>query len=133
MERKFALVAIVVAVLFTALLLFGCPSNANSTPNPPPVPAVTGPPSTATGGTAGELAVEIKNFAFSPAEISIVKGSKVTWTNNDAAPHTITSAGNFDSGTLQKGESYSKVFDVAGTYEYNCAIHTSMKGKLVVS
>src|SRR5215210_3443739 len=39
---------------------------------------------------AESLAVEIKDFAFNPAEITVPVGGSVTWTNNDTVPHTAT-------------------------------------------
>jgi hypothetical protein len=35
----------------------------------------------------------IKNFAFSPATLTVKTGSTVTWTNQDAAPHQVASDG----------------------------------------
>ncbi len=34
--------------------------------------------------------VTIKNFAFGPKNIKVKKGTKVTWTNQDAAHHDVT-------------------------------------------
>src|SRR5690242_19027064 len=46
--------------------------------------------------------VEIKDMAFSPATITVKKGTKVTWTNKDSISHTVTGdeSGNMDSDTL---------------------------------
>jgi plastocyanin len=80
-------------------------------------------------------AVEIKNFAFTPATLNIKKGTKVTWTNNDVTAHTITA----DTGTqlassaFASGESFSFVFNEVGTFDYHCSIHPTMKGKVVVT
>jgi len=90
--------------------------------------------------TEGSLAdsatvtVEIKDFAFNPATITIKKGTTVTWTNQDSAPHTVTSeSGNeLDSPTLSKGQSYSHTFNEVGTFSYYCTIHPRMKGNVVV-
>lgn len=35
--------------------------------------------------------IDVSGFAFSPASISIPVGGKVTWTNNDATLHSVTS------------------------------------------
>ncbi len=75
--------------------------------------------------------VMVTGFSFQPGSIMVAKGGSVTWTNQDPVPHTITGA-DFDSGNLDRGKSYSHVFDKAGTYEYHCTIHTSMKGTVVV-
>ncbi len=77
------------------------------------------------------VSVTIQNFAFSPATITVKKGTAVTWTNMDSAPHTATGDG-FDTGVLKKGESGSITFNEAGTFDYTCTIHPSIKGKVIV-
>jgi len=78
-------------------------------------------------------AVEIANFAFAPATLTITVGDTVTWTNQDAVAHTATSTtGVFDSGDLEQGESYSVTFTAPGTYDYLCTPHPSMTGRVVV-
>ncbi len=75
--------------------------------------------------------VEIKNFTFSPASMTIKKGGKVTWTNRDSAKHDVK--GDFwQSELLGKDESFSKIFDTAGTFDYHCAPHPNMTGKIIV-
>jgi len=76
--------------------------------------------------------IKIENFAFNPVFLTIKAGTTVTWTNNDSAPHQIKSD-NFNSSLLNKGEKYQFTFSSAGEYDYSCAIHTSMKGKIIVT
>jgi hypothetical protein len=59
----------------------------------------------------------------------------VTWTNQDTAPHTVTSEGSgpLDSPNLQKGDSWSFTFTTPGTYAYYCAVHPDMKGPVTVT
>ncbi len=76
--------------------------------------------------------VSIKNFAFDPQTITIKTGTTVTWTNDDSVLHTVTSDGNFDSGTLDKDETFSYTFDEEGTFSYICTIHPRMTGKIIV-
>jgi plastocyanin len=80
-----------------------------------------------------DYTIEIKNFAFSPAELKINIGETVQWTNQDSATHTVTSDdGLFNSGNLPNGASYTYTFDTKGNYEYHCSIHPSMAGKIIV-
>lgn len=79
----------------------------------------------------GVLNITIQNFSFNPAELSIKKGSTVTWTNQDTMPHKI-SGSSFQSDALNKGQSFSFTFDTAGTFDYVCSIHPYMKGKIIV-
>jgi plastocyanin len=92
------------------------------------------PTSAAAASTAG-TSVAIQDFAFAPATIKAKVGQKITWTNGDAAPHTVTakSGGDLDSGSLAQGESFSFTPSKAGTIAYFCAIHPSMGGTIEVS
>ena len=86
-----------------------------------------------TRARAATHAVEIADFAFAPATLTITVGDTVTWTNQDAVAHTATSTtGVFDSGDLEQGESYSVTFTAPGTYDYLCTPHPSMTGRVVV-
>jgi plastocyanin len=83
---------------------------------------------------AQDQAVTIQDFSFSPATVQITPGTTVTWTNQGAAPHTVTSDGGvFDSGRLDAGQSFSHTFATAGTFSYHCAIHPQMTATIVVA
>jgi plastocyanin len=75
--------------------------------------------------------VSIKDNAFNPATVQISKDDTVKWTNMDSADHTVKGS-DFDSGIIQKGKSYEHKFTTAGTYDYVCSIHPSMKGTVKV-
>ena len=91
----------------------------------------------ASGGgapAAGAGAVTIKDFAFDPGDLTVAKGTTVTWKNDDSATHRIKSGdGSFDSKDLKNGDSFEHTFDTAGTFDYICGIHPSMKGKITVT
>jgi len=78
--------------------------------------------------------IEISGFSFKPSELTIKTGDIVTWTNQDPFSHTITSdsGSELNSEKFGKGETYSHTFNTAGTYEYHCAPHPVMKGKIIV-
>ena len=84
----------------------------------------------------GSNAVMIKNFAFSPAMLTVKTGSTVTWTNQDTAPHQVASDPGtpvaFSSDSLANGASYQFTFTQPGTYTYYCTIHPTMKGTIIV-
>lgn len=117
------------------------PTNtvATNTPVPiteTPIPTTTTPKtSTSKTPTPSSVTVNIANFAFNPSTLTIKKGTRVTWTNNDTAPHTVTSdSGNLlNSATLALGQSFSITFTSVGTTNYHCAIHPMMKGVVVVT
>ena len=81
-------------------------------------------------------AVTIKGFAFAPAAITVKVGTTVTWTNQDADAHTVTSQDNggpLSSAALNTGQSYSFKFTKPGTYAYLCTIHPFMTATVTVT
>ena len=83
---------------------------------------------------AQEVKVDIKEFMFGPKDLNVAVGTKVTWVNDDEIPHTVAETHKlFRSGALDTGDSYSWVFNTPGEYEYFCALHPQMLGKIVVS
>ena len=81
-------------------------------------------------------AVVIKGFAFAPAALVVKIGTKVTWTNEDADAHTVTSqtvGGPLQSPALATGQAYSYTFTKAGTYAYLCTIHPFMVATVTVT
>ena len=83
---------------------------------------------------AAEVAVDITNFAFGPSTLTVAVGDTVTWTNSDAAPHTVTAEnGAFDSGNLDSGATFRFTFTEPGTYTYRCDYHSEMTATVVVA
>jgi len=77
--------------------------------------------------------VDIADFAFAPATLTVAAGDTVIWTNRDPVVHTATSTtGAFDSGDLAQDQSFSLTFTAAGTFDYLCTPHPSMTGRIVV-
>jgi len=78
------------------------------------------------------------NTCYIPSKISIRQGESVTWLNEDAAFHTVTSGtyenpnGMFDSEHLDPNESFTVKFEESGTFDYFCTLHPWMKGKVIV-
>lgn len=77
--------------------------------------------------------ISIAGFAFDPAVAEVPAGAEVVWHNEDPAEHTVTSlGGSFGSDAIAAGDSFSHRFTKPGVYEYRCAIHPDMKGKVKV-
>lgn len=78
--------------------------------------------------------IEIRNFAFAPATLTVPAGTRVVWTNQDEEPHVITSAGSLfaSSKGLDTSDSYAVTFSKLGTYAYYCSIHPMMVGTIIV-
>ncbi len=79
-----------------------------------------------------EQVVILEGYAFNPQILTVSAGTRVTWTNNDADSHTVTSPGNFESGVLGIGETFSFVFADVGTFDYFCTPHPFMVGTIIV-
>ena len=80
--------------------------------------------------------VDVDEIAFSPGTIRLRPGGKVSWTNRDKVAHTVT-VGNelyssLNSGELEEGERYTRVFDKQRKIGYRCTIHPSMEGTIFV-
>lgn len=150
---------VILLILFSVFLAIGCAgNNTGQTPNSTGAPAAT---SAETPGTANSsetsiaanssetsvnanssetpaisaggktVDVTIQGFAFNPSSITISPGDTVKWTNMDSATHTVT-GDNISSGNLKNGDTYKQTFTKPGTYNYQCSIHPSMKGMIVV-
>jgi plastocyanin len=83
---------------------------------------------------AATVSVNITNYMFMPAKITVHPGDKIIWTNQDSIPHTATSLDGktFDSGAIDPNASWSTVLTTAGKFKYRCAIHPDMQGEVDV-
>jgi amicyanin len=105
----------------------GMPSSSN-------VPAATGSSTTAPAAPVGPNVVNIKDFKFDPATLTVPVGTTVTWTNQDEEPHTVAAKdGSFHSSGLDTRGTYSFTFTTPGTFDYICGIHPFMTGTVVVT
>jgi plastocyanin len=89
------------------------------------------------GAAAGkQVAVEIVDIDFDPKEATVKKGVTVKWTNTGKLPHTVTKeegpGADFDSGTLQPGDTYEETFTTPGEIAYHCTIHSGQNGSITV-
>ncbi len=78
--------------------------------------------------------ISMKSLAFNPVILTVKTGTKVTWTNDDNVPHTVTSTSGstLNSGTISPGQSFSFTFNNEGITTYRCNIHPMMTGTIVV-
>lgn len=84
------------------------------------------------GGSGTVARVSLKGKAFVPAEIVVAQGGAVTFTNDDDTAHEVAGEG-WKSGRLEPGETFSHVFESAGSFAIRCDIHPSMTGTVVVT
>ena len=100
-------------------------------------------------GGAAPMANEVtmRLIAFRPEILTVDAGATVTWKQEDAGAHTVTSGtveqggggvtempdGRFDSGDIATGKTFRFTFDEPGTYPYFCEIHpATMRGEVRV-
>ena len=76
---------------------------------------------------------------YSPNPVQVSVGTTVTWTNDDAQPHTVTSGqnatpdGRFTSEILAPAATFDFTFTEAGKYPYFCVLHPNRVGTVLVS
>lgn len=131
--------------LLCTVLLTGCSPGGASSPTAGP----------AVQPKAGEVVIRMLSEGeprvFEPAAVTVPRGTTVTWQHVSGSGHTTTSdlakvqdrsrvavpagAEAWDSGMLSDGRTFSRTFDVPGTYRYVCVPHEGrgMVGTITVS
>lgn len=81
--------------------------------------------------------ITYKGFDVVQKNITVKKGTTVTWTNEDSAKHDVTpdtETEDFKASELfGKGETYSVTFNTVGKFSYYCSPHPYMKGTIEVT
>jgi plastocyanin len=79
--------------------------------------------------------VEIRDYMFLPATLTVVAGTKVTFVNRDDEAHTVASQdGKFKkSKPLDTDDEFSVTLTTPGDYNYFCTVHPHMTGKITVT
>lgn len=141
------LLIVAIVILFVGGLFFLSQQNATVAPEKdaitaqPSQPAGEQPQTSGSGLIEGDdsgpnmqgIDVTIEDYAFEPVTLTVKKGAKVTWKNDDSVQHTVTATdGSFDSGLLSKDQTFSHTFNEAGTFDYFCKPHPTMKAKIIV-
>jgi plastocyanin len=143
--RKTSLFAIVAFLLIISYTQFSCSKSNSGTPN-------------SGGNSPVTVTISMINMTFSPATVTVAKGTIIQWQNNDPYPHhvksndgdstsfesgdipgtsTTTTGGGYYGGTTTTtvpGGTYLYTANVVGTFPYHCTIHgLMMSGTLVVN
>jgi plastocyanin len=124
--------SIVVGAIVSCAILVACFSERTS-----------GPSNTLEGCNAqlpaeafGSTIVIIRDFAFTPAQVQVRPGTKVTWVNCGAPgedAHTSTAdGGTWTSQLLAPGATFTREFPTAGAFPYHCEPHPQMTGSVTV-
>ena len=108
---------------------------------PAQAPTTAGPPGTPLTILQGSSVQGSPDF--DPDTLTVKKGDKITVTNKDTLPHTVTSgtgptdpnsAKQFDTSIIEPGATadIETTNLTPGDYPFHCAVHPYMTGKLVV-
>jgi plastocyanin len=120
-------------VAATVLMVVGAISGCSHSSSPSPATATPAPASGGSAAAPGGSMVEINNFAFTPATLTVSAGTSVSWKFDDSTDHTVTADDNsFTSAAMGGGKTYMHTFDTKGTLTYHCSIHPFMKGSVEV-
>jgi plastocyanin len=110
------------AALLAAALLAGCAASGAGQDQ-----ATSDPPA------KGVTKVVAEHTRFSPAAIEVPAGTEVTWSFQDGpVPHNVEGDG-WSSGDPQRSGTFRRTFDQPGAYDYACALHPQMTGRVVVT
>jgi plastocyanin len=130
----------VASVIISAGALAGCSTHAET---PKAVPT------TSTSALTGPV-INLSSLMFHPTTITVKAGDTITWRNDEAITHTVTSGrfvgvdkttglrssqepdGTFNAKLAGKGKTFSFTFTKPGTYSYYCDIHQGMNATIKV-
>jgi len=140
MMSAHARLALALAGLVAPALILTAGLDAPAAARPTPVPPAHKAPPVARVAIAG--------YAFRPKTLTVVPGTRVTWTNTDSDSHAVASdshavasdshavasdTGAFmESANLSTGQSFTHTFGKAGVYRYHCGLHAFMTGTVIV-
>lgn len=89
-------------------------------------------------GAAQAADVEIENYAFAPAKLTVKAGTKVVFVNRDQVPHSVVgSLGGQEifrsPEQIDEDETYAVVLAAPGEVAFACGLHSSMRGVITVT
>ena len=99
-----------------------------------------------TGGNVNAAAVNVQDYAFSPATLTVKVGAALTFTNYGAAAHhPVADNGSWDAGQLAPAQSGAYGIGTGmggaatvsladtGSFTFHCTIHPTMTGTITVT
>ena len=131
MKKIIALIILAIIIVGAIVLVATHQSSKSPTTQP-----MTSTSTKTTNSAVATDSITIQSYAFTPANITVKQGTTVTWTNKDQVAHTVTETDGKtgpSSGDINQNQSYSFTFNQAGTFKYDCSIHTYMVGTVTVT
>lgn len=129
--RRMLGAGLVLAAATTLAACGGGAAHGGSSTSPGASGSATAAPST----PSSRAHVTVKNFAFTPATLTVKPGATITITNADSVPHTFTARdGAFNTGDIAPGKTATVTAPTKpGKYPFYCLIHQFMTGTLTVA
>ena len=123
-----------VPVLLMAAVAAGCGGDGSGKADTPGAATPTRTSSAAAGQSL--ISIQVADNSFAPANLTVPKGTKVTWDWAGTNPHSVvgTWAGSAVQSAQQRGSgTFAFTFEAAGTFNYQCGVHgAAMAGKVTV-
>jgi plastocyanin len=123
-------ISALVAIFITSISLENTnkPTNSSNPTNPNPTNGII----TSINIPLGSSNPNAAQF-YDPNPAKVSNGSKITWINNDNAPHTATAVDeSFDTNIIQRNSNGSAIVKGERNISYSCTIHPYMKGTLII-
>jgi plastocyanin len=131
MRRLLAVLALGAAL---GLVAAGCGSSKKSSGSSTTT-STSSSSASSSSSSGGGVTIKMQNIAFSPKDVTVKVGQKVTWVNEDTVAHNVTanSGASIKSKDFGKGGTFSFTPQKAGTIKYVCTIHPGMTATLTVT
>lgn len=133
MKKKLLIVLILLAVIGGALWVWDnrqIKSAPAKSPDSSYTPDAKNPP-------VATNQVVIHDYEFTPADITVKKGTTVTWTNKDLVAYTVVEddgqTGGPASSPIPKDQTYSFKFAKSGLFHYHNSLDPNMTGTVTVT
>lgn len=139
MNTKIALGLLSVLIIVSAYLMLSN-TGTQKPPTPQPATAETTPTPVPEVKQTNQAIVEVTDNGFSPASLTIKKGTKVMWLNKTDRMVTVNSDlhpihnlyPKLNLGSFITSKTVQLIFDEAGTYTYHNHLNASMTGSIIV-
>ena len=110
---------LVLLVTFCLILIYSCTKKGTENFN--------------AGGNIPSQIISILPNKFNPSSVTYYKGTYVTFSNLTDKSHKLLSVDStINSGTIEKGKSYTIQFLNTGIYDYKCTEHTGEVGTVQI-
>ena len=102
------------------ITIAACGSDSTTAPSAPSTPVLSN-------------AVSISDDRFTSPNIQVSAATTVTWTwASNASQHSVSFADGTTSGNRGANATFTRTFPSAGTFSYNCTLHSGMNGTVTV-